>query len=157
MQIVTQYGTMWARNTTNIRKIPSSGSGGFGVYILFDGSMPVYVGKGNIRHRVSDARRSKRRGQLWDRFSWYALADPKMMHDVEVLILRMLPRHLRALTRPLPKGQAHPREQEQNFGVHNPQVARAGLNYHSELTSPGRFFAFWLVRKPFNKSRRSVI
>jgi hypothetical protein len=38
-------------------------------------------------------------GQLWDRFSWYALKDPKMMHDIEVLVLRMLPRYLRALTR----------------------------------------------------------
>jgi hypothetical protein len=99
VQIVTAYGTMWARNTKNIRRIPRSGSGGIGIYILFDGSMPVYVGKGNIRHRITDARRSKRRGQLWDRFSWYALRDPKMMHDIEVLILRMLPRYLRALTR----------------------------------------------------------
>jgi len=99
MQIVTAYGTMWARNTKNIRGIPGSSSGGIGVYILFDGSMPVYVGKGNIRYRITDARRSKRRGQLWDRFSWYALKDPKMMHDVEVLILRLLPRYLRALTR----------------------------------------------------------
>ena len=99
MQIVTSYGTMWARNTKNIRRIPGSGEGGKGVYILFDGSMPVYVGKGNIRHRITDARRSRRRGQLWDRFSWYALKDPKMMHDIEVLVLRLLPRYLRALTR----------------------------------------------------------
>jgi hypothetical protein len=73
MQIVTAYGAMWARNTKNIRRIPASGSGGKGVYILFDGSMPVYVGNGNIRHGITDARRSKRRGQLWDRFSWYVL------------------------------------------------------------------------------------
>jgi len=99
VQIVTAYGTMWARNTDNIRSIPGRRAGGVGVYILFDGSMPVYVGKGNIRSRITDARRSKRRGQLWDRFSWYALADPKMMHDLEVLVLRMLPRCLRALTR----------------------------------------------------------
>jgi len=99
MQIVTAYGTMWARNTENIRSIPARRAGGVGVYILFDGSMPVYVGKGNIRWRITDARRSKRRGQLWDRFSWYAVADPKMMHDIEVLVLRMLPRYLRALTR----------------------------------------------------------
>lgn len=99
MQIVAKYGTMWARNTKNIRRIPGPRSGGIGIYILFDGSMPVYVGKGNIRWRVTDARRSKRRGQLWDRFSWYALRDPKMMHDIEVLILRLLPRYLRALTR----------------------------------------------------------
>jgi hypothetical protein len=56
MQIVTKYGTMWARNTEN----------------MFDDSMPLYVGKGNIKHRITGARRSKRRGQLWDRFSWYA-------------------------------------------------------------------------------------
>jgi hypothetical protein len=99
MQIVSSYGTMWARNTNNIRRIPGSREGGKGVYILFDGSMPVYVGKGNIRHRITDARRSKRRGQLWDRFSWYALKDPKMMHDIEVLVLKLLPRYLRALTR----------------------------------------------------------
>jgi hypothetical protein len=99
MQIITAYGTKWPRNTKNIRQVPGHKAGGGGVYILFDGSMPVYVGKGNIRYRITDARRSKRRGQLWDRFSWYAIKDPRMMHDIDVLILRMLPRYLRALTR----------------------------------------------------------
>ena len=98
MQIVTQYGTMWPRNKENIIRVPGSKHGGQGIYILFDGSMPVYVGKGNIRARLRAARRSKTRGQLWDRFSWYVLSDIKMMHDIEVLILRMLPRYLRALT-----------------------------------------------------------
>ena len=99
MQIVSSYGTMWARNEKNIGLIPVSKQGGKGIYILFDGSMPVYVGKGNIRRRIMNAKRSKRRGQLWDRFSWYALKDPKMMHDIEVLVLSLLPRYLRALTR----------------------------------------------------------
>ncbi len=98
-QIVTAYGTMWARNTKNIQRIPRSSKGGVGIYILFDGSMPVYAGKGNIRYRITDARRSRRRGQSWDRFSWYALKDPKMMHEIEVLVLRILPPYLRALTR----------------------------------------------------------
>jgi hypothetical protein len=99
MQIVKKHGTMWARNTKNISRIPSSSNGGKGVYVLFDGSMPVYVGKGNIKQRVSGARRSKRRGQLWDRFSWYALKDPNMMHDIEVLLLSVFPHYLRALTK----------------------------------------------------------
>ncbi|SRR6266851_4736539 len=100
MQIVSEYGTMLARNTKNINGIPRSKKGGKGVYILFDGSMPVYVGKGNIKARVSQARRSKRRKERWDRFSWYALKDPdNTMHDIEVLVLRMLPRCLRALTK----------------------------------------------------------
>lgn len=95
-QVVSAYGTMWARNAANIKAIPYTATG---VYILFDGSMPVYVGKGNIRDRIIKASRSIRRGQLWDHFSWYALGDPRTMHDIEVLILRMLPRYLRALTR----------------------------------------------------------
>jgi hypothetical protein len=97
-RIVTQYGTMWARNDVNIEKIPE-GKRGSGVYILFDGSMPMYVGKGEIKDRIIDAAKSKRRGQLWDHFSWYAIKDPKLMHDIEVLMLRILPPCLRSLTR----------------------------------------------------------
>jgi hypothetical protein len=99
MRIVTNYGTMWARNAENIAKIPSSKDGGLGVYILFDGSMPMYVGKGKIKRRIIGASTSKRRGQLWDHFSWYAIKNPKMMHDIEVLMLRILPPNLRSLTR----------------------------------------------------------
>jgi hypothetical protein len=98
MQIVTGYGTMWARNSENIAKIPGSREGGLGVYILFDGSMPMYVGKGKIKRRIIRATRG-RRGQLWDHFSWYAIKNPKMMHDIEVLMLRILPPNLRSLTR----------------------------------------------------------
>lgn len=98
-QIVTMYGTMWARNAENIANIPSSRKGGSGVYILFDGSMPMYVGKGNIKRRILGASKSKRRGQLWDHFSWYAIKQPKMIHDIEVLMLRILPPNLRVLTR----------------------------------------------------------
>ncbi|MGB6546051.1 MAG: hypothetical protein WBE97_10555 [Candidatus Acidiferrales bacterium] len=98
IQVVTKYGTMWRRNSKNIARLPTSKQdGGKGVYILFDGSMPVYVGKGNIKQRVSSARRGRRK-QFWDRFSWYALKDQRTMHDIEVLVLRMLPRYFRALT-----------------------------------------------------------
>jgi hypothetical protein len=99
MHIVTKYGSMWARNEKNIRKVPGSKEDGQGVYVLFDGSMPVYVGKGNIRQRIRGHRTSARKGQLWDRFSWYVLADKKMMHDIEVLMLSILPTYLRALTK----------------------------------------------------------
>jgi hypothetical protein len=99
VQIVTKYGTMWPRNSQNIKLVPGVSSGGVGIYILFDGSMPVYVGKGNIKQRITGAKRSKSRGQKWDRFSWYALRDASMMHDIEVLALRMFPQYLRALTR----------------------------------------------------------
>jgi hypothetical protein len=99
MRVVRLYGTMWARNDANIAKIPSHRKGGQGVYVLFDGSMPMYVGKGNIKYRILDASTSKRRGQLWDHFSWYSIKNPAMMHDIEALMLRILPPNLRFLTR----------------------------------------------------------
>jgi hypothetical protein len=97
--LVCRFGEMWARNLENINRIPGTEQGGQGVYILYDGSMPVYVGKGNIRSRIRGARRSKSRGQFWDHFSWYVLAETKMIHDTEVLFLRMLPSYLRSLTK----------------------------------------------------------
>ena len=94
--IVSVRGKMWARNPENIAGIPSAKEpGGIGVYILFDGSMPVYVGKGKIRERVQ-VHEKKKWGQLWDRFSWFGLHNPAMMHDVEALMLKMLPPLLRS-------------------------------------------------------------
>jgi hypothetical protein len=96
MRIVKRYGTMWARNNANIAKTEKVG---FGVYVLFDGSMPMYVGKGDIQKRIEEACRSKRRQNLWDHFSWYSFKNPRLMHDIEVLMLRILPPNLRSLTR----------------------------------------------------------
>lgn len=65
------------------------------MYVLFDGSMPVYVGKGNIRQRIK-SHQTKTWGQLWDRFSWFGLHNTAMMHDIEALMLKMLPPFLRS-------------------------------------------------------------
>jgi hypothetical protein len=97
--LVARFGTMWARNPENIREIPRSGDGGYGVYILFYGSMPMYVGKGNIRKRILRAAASLTRGHGWDRFSWFALKDRRHMHEVEALVLQIFPPNLRSLTR----------------------------------------------------------
>ena len=59
--------------------------------VLYDGSMPMYVGMGNIRSRLRKARRGKSRGQMWDHFSWFKLSDTTFMRDVEALLLRTLP------------------------------------------------------------------
>ncbi len=99
MRVVRRYGTMWARNEENIARIPDRKNGGAGVYVLFDGSMPMYVGKGNIRRRILEGSFSKQRRHLWDHFSWYSIKNPAMMHDIEVLMLRILPPNLRSLTR----------------------------------------------------------
>jgi hypothetical protein len=99
MRLVRKFGEMWARNLENINQIPHPKQGATGVYILYDGSMPVYVGKGHLRHRINGARRSKTRGQFWDHFSWYIIRNEDVIHDTEALFLRMLPPYLRSLTK----------------------------------------------------------
>ncbi len=99
MALIDQFGEMWARNPENIEDVPGSNEGGQGVYILYDGSTPVYVGKGNIRQRLTAADKSNRRGNSWDRFSWYVIKDKNLIHDIEVLLIRILPFYLRYLTR----------------------------------------------------------
>jgi hypothetical protein len=99
LALINQFGEMWARNDENIEDVPGSSQRGQGVYILYDGSTPVYVGKGNIRQRLRDADASNRRGNSWDHFSWYILKDKRLIHDVEVLLIRILPLFIRYLTR----------------------------------------------------------
>jgi hypothetical protein len=97
--LINQFGERWARNSENIERVLGSSKGGQGVYILYDGSTPIYIGKGNIRQRLREADKDKRRRNSWDRFSWYVIADPKLIHDIEVLLIRTLPLYLRYLTR----------------------------------------------------------
>jgi len=97
--LIHQFGETWARNPANIEDVPGSSEGGQGVYILYDGSTPVYVGKGNIRQRLRHANKSRRRGNSWNHFSWYVINDKTLIHDVEVLLIRILPLYLRYLTR----------------------------------------------------------
>jgi hypothetical protein len=97
--LLKQFGEMWARNAKNIEDVPGSSKGGQGVYILYEGSTPVYVGKGNIRQRLRSADKSNRRGNSWNQFSWHVVKDKRLIHDVEVLLIRILPLYLRYLTR----------------------------------------------------------
>jgi len=99
MTIVTMFGEMWTRNFQNIQAVPKSKKGGRGVYVLYDGSMPMYIGKGNIQSRIRSAHRSKTRGRQWNYFSWYAMNDQHAIHDMEVILLRSLPFYLRIFNR----------------------------------------------------------
>jgi hypothetical protein len=113
MALVGDYGEMWARNTANINLIPGSKEGGQGVYVLYDGSMPVYIGKGNIRSRIRKARSSTTRGPFWDYFSWYTVLDSELQHDIEAFLLRRLPWYLRGLNKQRGKfldATPHPQE-----------------------------------------------
>jgi hypothetical protein len=103
--LITHRGEMWPRNATNINLVPEKNEGSRGVYILFDGSTPVYVGRGNLKERIQKARKSRRRGQCWDHFSWYSVPSSHNEKELEALLLRMLPPHLRMLNRQ--RGKLH--------------------------------------------------
>ena len=126
--LILHRGEMWARNDANIEKILGSKEGGQGVYILFDGSTPVYIGRGNIRQRIRKARTSKRRGQCWDHFSWYVVSNSEYQAELEALLLRMLPPWLRILNRQrgkLPKAERHDQEPDtQPEAIKRPHIFR---------------------------------
>lgn len=96
--LIDAYGHQWARNKENIEALRSRGNF-WGVYVLCDGSMPIYIGRGRIAKRVAQHQRSKTKGQAWDHFSWYAVRKRKYEADVEALLLRMLPYYLRSLNK----------------------------------------------------------
>ncbi len=112
VKLVRRYGTRWARNDKNLARLrkerPLSG-----VYVLSDGSTPVYIGRGSIASRIRQAERSTRRGQSWDHFSWFEV--PKDLEgDVEALLLTMLPSYLRSLNNQRARfARAKQREQEE--------------------------------------------
>jgi hypothetical protein len=99
MSLVREYGVFWARNPKNIAKLRTVSKTSTGVYILFSGSAPVYIGKGYIRKRVRkrDGRSSK--GLCWDHLSWFTHNNSKVEHDMEARLLKTLPFYLRSLNK----------------------------------------------------------
>src|SRR5260370_38475378 len=98
MSLVTNYGKLWPRNDHSFealerrRKLT-------GVYVVYDGSVPVYVGKGTILTRLEGHRKSRTRRDFWDYFSWFEVRDSELRHDAEALLLKTLPYYLRLLNK----------------------------------------------------------
>jgi hypothetical protein len=99
MKLVTKYGKLWPRNEHSIKALAEEGKGLKGIYILYDGSMPVYVGKGLILRRLKGHRNSSTRSDFWDYFSWFEVRNPDLLHDAEALLLKTLPYYLRLLNK----------------------------------------------------------
>jgi len=109
--LVSNYGTLWARNKGNIRRLKSKL---YGVYVLCDGSTPVYIGRGKLSTRIRHHQHSERRGQFWDHFSWFAIPERDLEADVEALLLRMLPYFLRSLNKKRTEFRFAKREKEES-------------------------------------------
>jgi hypothetical protein len=101
MKLVRKYGKLWPRNDYSLEALAKQGKGEKlqGVYVLYDGSMPVYVGKGILLNRLMGHRKSKTRQNFWDYFSWFEIRNSDLRHDVEALLLKTLPYYLRLLNK----------------------------------------------------------
>jgi hypothetical protein len=91
--LVVNYGPLWARNAENFRNLRATAGNSKGVYLLYCGWFPVYVGHGNLSSRIVGHTRARRK--VWDRFTWFALADPRRSRELEAIFLRSLPFFLR--------------------------------------------------------------
>jgi hypothetical protein len=91
--LVTDYGPLWARNSRNLRKLKSSAGDSVGVYFLYCGWFPVYIGHGKLSSRMRAHAKSRRK--VWDRFTWFKLANPGRSRELEAIFLRSLPFFLR--------------------------------------------------------------
>jgi hypothetical protein len=99
MSLVSKHGELWARNEENFGELRDAPGNPRGVYILCDGSMPLYVGRGKIASRIEKHSRSKSKGQYWDHFTWYEIQSEKDRRNIESLLLRLLPFYLRSLNK----------------------------------------------------------
>lgn len=126
MALVKRFGEMWARNPENIKSIPGPTKGRQGVYVLYEGLIPLYFGRGNISSAIKRSSRHNLRGHRWDHFSWYALSDPALSHDVESLLLRITrPFYLRTLNRQNGKFEGARRGMGQQDRDHQSLISRA--------------------------------
>ena len=97
--LIQEYGTLWARNPENMRRYTSllEKKHAGGIYVLYNGSTPVYVGKGHIRRRVTKRDHGGSKSKYWDHFSWFVVNDKSFEHELEALLLKVLPFYLRCL------------------------------------------------------------
>lgn len=115
MKLVTKHGELWARNDENVARLVNDAGNPKGVYVLCDGSMPLYIGRGVIASRIKRHVGSKSKGQYWDHFSWYEVHNDGRCREIESLLLRLLPFYLRSLN----KQRGHFAGSEK-FKDHNP-------------------------------------
>ena len=82
MPLIKQFGLHWPRNPENLEEIEDLAGHKSGIYVLYHGAMPVYIGRGAISARLlSHAKEGSKKEQFWDRFSWFVIGNAKRERD----------------------------------------------------------------------------
>jgi len=100
MPLIKQFGLHWPRNAENLEEIEDVAGHKSGVYVLYHGAMPVYIGRGAISARLrSHGKEGSKKEQFWDRFSWFVVNHAKQERELESLLLEALPFYVRSLNK----------------------------------------------------------
>ena len=98
--IVGRYGKLWARVPANLKKLASNNFRNVtGIYALYNGTMPVYIGGGKLSQQIHRHDRNRKKNQFWEHFSWYEITRKGLDKEIESLLLRLLPFYVRSLNR----------------------------------------------------------
>jgi hypothetical protein len=98
--IVGRYGKLWTRVPGNLKKLASKELRDVaGVYALYNGTMPVYIGRGKISQQIHRHDHNRKKNQFWEHFSWYEINGKGQDKEIESLLLRLLPFYVRSLNR----------------------------------------------------------
>jgi hypothetical protein len=100
MSLIGLYGLSWPRNETNLEELKRIVKGKKGIYVLANGAMPLYVGKGDIVSRVvSHGAERAWKSKYWNYFSWFVVPKAERGNELENLLLSVLPFFVRSLNR----------------------------------------------------------
>jgi hypothetical protein len=99
LRLVSMHGEFWKRDTQNFDVLEEDYENPNGVYALYNGLTPVYFGHGRISRRLRRHNNSGSKTAYWDHFSWYKVKNERVLKDLEILLLRILPVYLHILNR----------------------------------------------------------
>jgi len=98
--IVGRYGKLWTRVSDNLDRLAEEDlKNATGVYALYNGTMPVYIGRGNFSKQIRRHSRNRKKTPFWEHFSWYEITGKGLGKEIESLLLRLLPFYVRSLNR----------------------------------------------------------
>ena len=104
MALIKQFGLHWPRNQENLDELEDLAGHKSGIYVLYHGAMPVYIGRGAISARLrSHGKEGSKKEQFWDRFSWFVIGKTASERELESLLLEALPFYVRSLNKQVGK------------------------------------------------------
>jgi hypothetical protein len=89
MALIKQFGLRWPRNQENLDELEDLAGHKTGIYVLYHGAMPVYIGRGAISARLrTHGKEGSKKDQFWDRFSGFVIGKTASERELESLLRR---------------------------------------------------------------------